>query len=426
MKGLGRDFWLFRAGQFVSVIGDGCANIAIAWWILDKTGSAAAMSAILAPAMVARVFLLPLFGPLGDRFERRRLVLLSDLWRGALFLALAAMALSGSFQLFGVVALYILTAVGTALFNSVSSSIVPQLVAKEQIPRAMRQTQAVNSVGSILGGMVGGVLVSFLGVGGALLVNCVSFFLAAAASAVIRSQAASAPSSQRRGAPLRQWAEELKSGFVFLFRVRVLFWTCIVAMALNFLANPMAVALPVFVKEARGMPAYYLGLLESAFGAGVTLGALAVGKIHARIPGDRLILGGVALMGLGLAGMPWLPTLVAPALLMALAGLGNSLANVHMNSQLMLATPDLYRSRVYSSLAFLASGMAPLGVLLAGSLIPHVGVGWVMSLCGAGILLLLPLFTVIPNFTHFLRMPQAEAETFFKRSYPRAFEGSGA
>ena len=48
--GLGRDFWLFRLGQAISIVGDSCNAIALAWWILDATGSAAAMSAVLAPA----------------------------------------------------------------------------------------------------------------------------------------------------------------------------------------------------------------------------------------------------------------------------------------------------------------------------------------------------------------------------------------
>jgi MFS transporter, DHA3 family, macrolide efflux protein len=48
--GLGRDFWLFRLGQAISIVGDSCGAIALAWWILDATGSAAVMSSVLAPA----------------------------------------------------------------------------------------------------------------------------------------------------------------------------------------------------------------------------------------------------------------------------------------------------------------------------------------------------------------------------------------
>lgn len=67
---LGKDFWNFRAGQLISLLGDSCSNIALAWWILDKTHSAIAMSSVLAPAMLVRIFLLPLMGPLGDNFSR--------------------------------------------------------------------------------------------------------------------------------------------------------------------------------------------------------------------------------------------------------------------------------------------------------------------------------------------------------------------
>jgi len=78
--GLGRDFWLFRLGQAISVLGDSCGAIALSWWILDATGSAVVMSSVLAPAMVVRIVLTPLFGPLGDRVTRKKLIIVSDLW----------------------------------------------------------------------------------------------------------------------------------------------------------------------------------------------------------------------------------------------------------------------------------------------------------------------------------------------------------
>lgn len=65
---LGRDFWMFRFGQLASLLGDGCGMIALSWWVLDKTGSAASISVVLAPAMVVRVVLLPFMGPLADQF----------------------------------------------------------------------------------------------------------------------------------------------------------------------------------------------------------------------------------------------------------------------------------------------------------------------------------------------------------------------
>jgi MFS family permease len=92
MGELGRDFWLYRLGQAISTVGDVCSRIALSWWILGKTGSAAKLASIMSPAMVVSIFLLPLLGPLGDRFPRKKLIVLGDAWRAVVSLALVAMA----------------------------------------------------------------------------------------------------------------------------------------------------------------------------------------------------------------------------------------------------------------------------------------------------------------------------------------------
>src|SRR2546427_7465306 len=88
---------------------------------------------------------------LGDRFARKTLIVLSDLWRGALTCLLAIMAYQGRFALPAVSGLYVLTAIGTALYGPASTSIVPQLVTRESVNRAFQQSQAIASAGAILG-----------------------------------------------------------------------------------------------------------------------------------------------------------------------------------------------------------------------------------------------------------------------------------
>jgi MFS family permease len=101
---LGKDFWNYRLGQVVSLLGDSCSNIALAWWILDKTGSAAKMSSELAPAMAIRIFLMPLFGPVADRFSRKNLIIIADIWRFFFTLLLAGMVYFNYFNLYVVMA----------------------------------------------------------------------------------------------------------------------------------------------------------------------------------------------------------------------------------------------------------------------------------------------------------------------------------
>lgn len=151
---MGRDFWYYQLGQAISIVGDSCGSIALAWWILDKTGSAIVMSSILAPAMLMRIFLMPLLGPIGDRVERKKLIIISDFWRGIFTFCLATLVILDIFNIPAVIALFVLNAFGTALFSA-SGGILAQIVTPDRLQEAYRKSQAVQSTGNVLGGIIG-------------------------------------------------------------------------------------------------------------------------------------------------------------------------------------------------------------------------------------------------------------------------------
>ena len=162
-----RDFWFFLIGQFISIIGDGAVNIALAWWILDKTGSATKMSLVLVPMAITKIILLPLLGPIGDRYPRKWIAIIGDLSRGLIFATIAVVAYLEIFNLALIIVLFIISSAGSALFMSISNSIVPQLVEKDDLQKALRYSNAVLSFGRVSGGIIGGFAVTYLGVGGA-------------------------------------------------------------------------------------------------------------------------------------------------------------------------------------------------------------------------------------------------------------------
>lgn len=425
--GLGRDFWLFRFGQAISVVGDSCGAIALAWWILDATGSAVVMSSVLAPAMLFRIFLTPLFGPLGDRFARKKLIAVSDFWRGGLTFLLAMMAYQGRFALPAVIGLYVLTAIGSALYGPASTSIVPQLVTTENLSLAFQQSQAIASAGVILGGLIGGALVSLLGVSGAFAIDAISFLVGGATAQLIRADTRPAgvagavqPGLARESAVAR-WTRDLTSGFRFLYAVRLLFALALVAMLLNFVLAPLVVVLPVLVKEGRGLPAWYLGALRSSMGGGAIVGSVLTGWFCRKLRTDRVVVFGIGLMGIAVASLPWAPGLALPIGAMLSVGAASALANIPIMSQLTAATPDAYRSRVHSVILFLGQGAGPLGVALAGMSLAAFGLARTMTAMGIATLLLAPILFVIPHLSEFFRRAPHEAAGYLEALYPRAF-----
>src|SRR5687768_14599602 len=134
--GLGRDFWNFRLGQLISLLGDACGSIALAWWVLDRTGSAAEMGSILAPAMMAKILLLPFCGTIADLYSRKMLVILSDLWRFVFAGVILAMVWLDYYNFPLLLVSYVLLSAGGALFNASVGGMIPKIVKREDLALA--------------------------------------------------------------------------------------------------------------------------------------------------------------------------------------------------------------------------------------------------------------------------------------------------
>ncbi|MGZ3747599.1 MAG: MFS transporter [Pseudobdellovibrionaceae bacterium] len=419
---LGRDFWNYRVGQLISLLGDSCSGIALAWWILSKTGSASAMSTVLAPAMVVRIFLLPLMGPLGDNFSRKKLIVIADLWRFFFTGVLAVMVLFDHFNLPLLVTVFIFISIGSALFNAASGGIVPQLVPRESLQLASQQTQAINSFAGIIGGIIGGVAVSTIGVLGAFLIDAFSYLAAATLASMIRANTKPKRQESANGVlAFVQWRNELVSGFNILYKIPVLFWICIVAMLMNLALSPLGIILPVLAKEGRNMPPWFLGGLESSISLGAIVGAFTLSTIQRYIKSHLFLVMSIAMMGVGVVLLPWVPNVFLPLTVLFWIGVASSWANIPLGTQISLSIPNSYLSRIGSIMNFLCNGISPLGVAGAGILISAMGLTKSLTLMGGGLVLLTPLMLLIPKFREFLGAGEKEAGEFFAKNYPEAF-----
>lgn len=422
---LGRDFWYFRLGQLVSLLGDGCGMIALSWWILGKTGSAAQMSAVLAPAMAVRLVLLPLLGPVADKFSRKHLIALADFWRFAATAAIAALVYFDLYHPPLLIALYMLNSAGSALFAAASAGIVPQIVERDHLSRAVQQTHAVDSFARIAGGILGGLIVSFIGVFGAFVVDALSYLISGVATLLIRASTIPprTPRTSEAGA-LTRWTNEFKAGFKVIYRVPVLFWLSIVAMFMNLILSPLVVLLPVLAKEARAMPPWFLGGLESSIGLGAVVGALSVGWMLARLRVHLVVTLAIGMIGVGVALLPWTPNVLLPLSVLFWIGIGQAWANVPIGTQISLSVPDSHRARVGSITGFLCGGMNPLGIAAAGLLVERCGLTATMLCLGGALLAMAPLLLLIPDFAEYMAASPEDAAGFFAKRYPGAFSDS--
>lgn len=417
-SGLGRDFWLYRLGQFASVIGDTCNKLALAWWILGATGSATSMATVVAPVTFAQLLLIPLFGPIGDRFSRKRVAILGDGWRFITTTVLGVMALTGTFNLPAIIVVSLVHAVGSALFTSVSQSIIPQLVRPDQVEAAIQRDQAITPVGTILGGLIGGAAVATLGPAAALLIDAGTFLVATVATASIA--AATVPDSTQRYSA-RAWFDELKQGVRVVTKIPIELGVAVLAGLLNLALAPLDIALAYFVKEAARQPAWLLGLLETSFSLGAIVGAMTLGGMQRYVRRSSLIFIGIAVGGVLTALLPWTYGVVLPLLALLIFGASVIVVNVSLRSQTAIAMPDELRSRAISVRTFIAAIASPAGIAATGYLIEGFGLKATLVVSGGAVLALSFGLFLIPNYRLFFDANAAEASRFYKEHYPGAF-----
>ena len=368
--------------RLISITGGAAAFAALNFTIYERTGSAAWLSASLLLTFGASGLFAPLGGVLGDRFDRRKVMIASDL-AGAVAFGAMAFVEDPAFLL----AIGFVTAVVETPFWSASQAAIPNLVGKDDLAWANGLVQVGANAGIMLGPAVGGVLLAAVGAGMVFGLNAISFVLSALVVATVRgrfSEDRSELEDEHRG---------LKAGFVFIrhdrvLRVLVLAWTVFV------LGIGMVMVADVPLVELFGAGATGYGMLIGAWGAGSVIGSLA-GRMLNEGNESRALFAGTVLIGVTTAGVALSPWFVAVLVLILLAGLADAIVMVADRSIQQRRTPDVVRSRVVSASESVITIALAAGFVLGGPAIELIGPRGVYALGGAfafvGAVVLLPI-----------------------------------
>jgi DHA3 family tetracycline resistance protein-like MFS transporter len=302
----GRDFRLLWTGMAISLFGDGIFLIAMAWEAYELWNAPAALSILgIGMTIPTIAFLLPA-GVLSDRFERRTLVLWSDVGRAVVVGALAALTLTGTLTFWQLVVLVALCGVGTAFFTPAFEALVPDIVPSRELAAANALDQFVRPIAlRLVGPALGGVLVASAGTGITFAIDAGTFLFSAVAVAFMR------PPTHVRSEHIGSSLGAVREGLRFV-RGHVWLWGTLLSAAVAYLAfmGPAEVLLPYVVKNSTGGSARDLGLVFAAGGVGAIGAALFMGQRgHPRrdvtVMYATWTLATLAVAGYGLATSSW-------------------------------------------------------------------------------------------------------------------------
>jgi MFS family permease len=386
-----RNYRLFFAGQAVSLIGTWMTRVATGWLVYRLAGKGT--NAALLLGLVSFVgqspsfFLTPFTGVLVDRWDRRRLLLVtqalfavqSALMTGVAFLAPPAGAPAGDAWLF----LAVIT--GLSLLNGVVNAfdmparqafLVEMVVQREDLPNAIALNSSLVNGGRLVGPSVAGLLIAAAGEAWCFLTDAVSYLAVIAALLAMHVAARALPTRR-----VSVW-QGLREGARYVFGFAPIRSVLLLLALVSLTGMPFLVLMPVFA-EMLGGGARSLGFLNGAAGVGALSGALYLASRRTVLGLGRAIvwaatLFGASLIGFGLSRHLWLSLA-----LMLTTGFGMMVHMAASNTILQTIAEEDKRGRVMSfySLAFL--GMTPFGSLLAGLLAEWVGAPW--TVLGGGV-----------------------------------------
>jgi MFS family permease len=396
-----RDFRFLWLAQSSSVIGDNIVLVALALFVVSRTGSATDLGLVLAAHALPMVAFLLIGGVWGDRLPRHRVMIVTDLVRFALHGLLAVLIFSGEVQIWQLVVIEMLFGAAEAFFRPAANGLLPQTVPEQDIQPATALTGMSNNVSEFAGPALATALVLGAGAGWAFALDAATFLLSAAFLTRVRPRrrgkgTAADQRAARTGvlAEIREGAREVRS--------RAWVWATLASFSVALFCGlaPWFVLGPLVAREQYGDIAIY-GVVEASIGLGTILGSLAGVGWRPQYPIRLAIL---AIMLWPLAAILYASGLslliVIPAAVVA--GGGIALFDVWWMTALAERIPAEALSRVTSYDWMLSWALLPLGYALAGPLAGALGTVEVV-LGGSALALLAFALGLLPRETWMLK-----------------------
>ncbi|WP_104164434.1 MFS transporter [Cryobacterium sp. N22] len=370
--------WLLTA-RTIATLGNAAAPIALAFAVLDLTGSAVDLGIVVASRSIANVAVLLFGGVIADRLPKHLLLVGTSLAAAATQAGVAALVLSGSATIPLLVILSVLNGAVAAVSFPASAAIVPQTVPVAQLRPANALLRLSLNGGAILGASLGAILIAAVGPGWGLALNAASFALAGIVFAFVRTP--NAPRTVDAAVPASSVLRELREGWQE-FSSRTWVWVVVAQFALVNAAFVGAIAVlgPLVADDSFGRAAW--GLIIAAETVGLALGGLLALRWrprHALGIGVGLV-AVTALPIVGLAMVPLVPLLVIAFLL---GGVAIEQFGVAWDQSLQQNIPPAKLARVYSYDAVGSFIAIPVGEILVGPLAHLWGTTPVLLGCAA-------------------------------------------
>lgn len=380
MKSWKIKFIFLGVGQAVSMLTSSILQISIVWYLTQKTLSPTVVTLSTLAGFLPRAVLGLFTGAFIDRFDRKKILILSDLLIALCAMVLAVVAFLGDIPISLIFAMLCMRSVGAAFHTPSFNAVVPTMVPKEELTRCAGITQGFESVSLILSPALAALLFKIWDLSAIILLDVVG---AAVAVTIVALLPIARYATEGERAELHIW-QDTKEGFAVLRSVPGLMGVVIISTLYAFIYFPIGSMYPLITMAYFGGGVAESSVVEIAFSSGTLLGAFLLGMIGHKIRRLGGITASILVYGLGLTAAGLLPPgglrlFIALSVVMGLTlpfFYGIRTAIIQSN------VPGEYLGRVLSLTYSVTLFASPLGLLFGGTFAELMGVNVCFFICG--------------------------------------------
>jgi MFS family permease len=385
-----RNYRLFASGQLVKLIGTWMLFTAQDWLVLQLSHNSPKALGLVTALQFLPVLLLSLYGgQLADRYDKRKLLLISNAGSAIVAGTLGVLVVTGAVTLWHIFITAGVYGVIQAMETPARQSFISEMVGGELLPNALSLSSATFNSARMIGPAIAGLLIDLVDTGPVFLITCAMctaplvFFSLMNPADLIRPEIVTAkPASEAR----------IADGLRYVWHRADLAQAILLVLVVGLFGFNFQLTLPLLAKSTFHVDARYFGLLSTSLAVGALLGALSASRRRTR-PSVYLVLAAATLFGAFEVIIGFAPTFIVAMLLLLPTGFFMIFFAQAANQRVQLGTDPEFRGRVMALYVLVFLGTTPIGALLIGWLAAGMGprsgiwIGGAVSLA-AGLLVL--------------------------------------
>lgn len=400
------NMFLMLAGKLVSLIGSYIYSFAVGLFVLKLTGSGMSFAAMLIFSVLPRVIIGPFAGVVADRFDRKRMVVMMDFFSGIVVLLLFWLTTSKGIHLSYIYLTGALLSTFNTFFNVTVDASLPNLVDDKRLIRLNSLNQGMDSLGEIVGPLLGGVIFALIDIKMFFLINGISFILSAISELFIDFELTATREEKmlkQETTSLKKVIMDLKEGIAYTKTDGFLMTLFSFSLMTNFFMNlGYVVPISYIVNNVFQMKSSWYGIISGAYPVGIFIGSLLISVLPEVQKKYKMIIGCLAtvactLIMIGVLASSYFQFLnqgiifALYTIIIFIMGVSTIMVNIPIFVVLQRKIPDSFRGRVFGLLRTTVMAMIPFSFLLAGLLIEKI-MPFILPIAGGVGFLVIVLF----------------------------------